>query len=203
MTEGVITGPFAHVVGTFDLVQGTGTIDYVTPVRTATESTDVEDEGIRLVGEDQLKKKLFEKIVNPQRNSCAPHAQRGTYEEFVPVAADLRRIKLLIKGTVAAEFARGSAASAGTIAFGAPNPSTPHRLPLAATTGLAPMAGVTYSVQAKPEGARAWQTVSIGLKTPSTEVDVNQFPGSKSVAVRVLRSDGFSETEIFHDTKTF
>ena len=44
MTEGVITGSFAHVVGTFDLVQGSGTIDYVTPVRIATESDDVEDE---------------------------------------------------------------------------------------------------------------------------------------------------------------
>jgi hypothetical protein len=202
MTEGVITGSFAHVVGTFDLEQGTGTIDYVTPVRVATESADVNDEGIRLLGEDDANQKLFEKVVNPQRNSCAPHAQRGTYEEFVATSPNLRRIKLLINGAVAAEFVRGSARPAGSVTLGAPNPDAPHRLAVA-PSGMAPAPGVTYSVQAKPESSTAWQTLAVGLKTPSTEVDVNQFPGAASVAVRVLRSDGFSETEIFHDTKRF
>ncbi len=201
MTEGVVTGSFAHVVGTFDLAQRTGTIDYVTPVRVATETADLEDEGIRLVGEDEAKQKLFDKVVNPQRNSCAPHAQRGTFEEFVPISPSLRRIALLIKGAVAAEFVRGSATPGGAVAFGAPNADAPNRFALTAGGGMAPAPGVTYSVQAKPEGGMAWQTIAVGLKTPSTEVDVNQFPGAKSVAVRVLQSDGFSETEIFHGTK--
>ena len=203
MTDGVITGSFAQVVGTFDLVQGTGTIDYVTPVHIATESDDVADEGIRLIGETDAKQKLFDKIVNPQRNSCNPQAQKGTYEEFVPVAPTLQRIGLLIKEVMAAEFTRGSAAPTGTVAFGAPSPDAPHRVPLEATSVTAPVRGVTYSVQARPEGAAAWQTIAVGLPTPSAEVDVNQFPGAKGVSVRVLRSDGFSETEVFQGHRAF
>jgi hypothetical protein len=203
MTEGVIRGSFAHVVGTFNLEQGTGTIDYVTPVQIAAESADLADEGLRLVGEDEANHRLFEKVVNPQRNSCAPTMQRGTYEEFVPAPSKLRRIKLLIQGAVAAEFVRGSATGGGTVAFGAPIPDAPHRFALAASSGLAPAPGVTYIVQAKPADAPVWHTIGVGLKTPSTEVDVNQFPGAKRIAVRVLRSDGFSETEIFHNEKRF
>jgi len=203
MTEGVITGSFAHVVGTFDLVQGAGTIDYVTPVRIATESDDVEDEQIHLIGENEAKQRLFDKPVNPQRNSCNPHAQKGTYEEFVPVVPSLHRIELSIKGVVVAQFIRGSAAAGSTVAFGAPTPTSPHRIPVAPTSATAPVRGVTYSIQAKPEGSAAWQTVAVGLPTPSAEVDVNQFPGAKGVSVRVLRSDGFSETEIFQADKAF
>jgi hypothetical protein len=179
MSEGVITGAFAQVVGTFDLVAKSGTIDYVTPVRIATESADVEDEGIHLVGEDAAKQKLFDKIVNPQRNSCSPHAQKGTYEEFVPVSANLQRIELSINGAVVAEFTRGSATPSGGVAFGAASADAPHRVPLTTAAAAAPVRGVTYSVQAKPEGDAAWQTLAVGLPTPSTEIDVNQFPGRK------------------------
>jgi len=48
-----------------------------------------------------------------------------------------------------------------------------------------------------------WQTIGIGLFSPSTEVDVNQFPGAKAIELRVLQSDGFSEQEVFKETKTF
>jgi hypothetical protein len=53
------------------------------------------------------------------------------------------------------------------------------------------------------EGASNWQTLAIGLPSPTTHVDVNQFPGAKSVRIRVLESDGFSEDKIFEETKTF
>ena len=204
MVQAVQKGDFAHVVGTFDLQQATGTIDYVTPVRVAADSVDVEDEGIHLVGENADHVRLFNKVVNPQRNSCAPQAKRGTFEEFVPVSPDLRTIKLMIADSVAAEFKRGDmAAAAGRIALGPASAETPHHLALSSAVAVAPTPGVTYVVQAKAENSDQWQTLAVGLPTPSAEVNVNQFPGAAKVDVRVLRSDGFSEAEVFRDTRTF
>jgi hypothetical protein len=203
MVEGVEKGTFAHVVGTFDLTQKTGTIDYVTPVRTAVDSSDVQDEGIHLIGQNEAGKQLFDQVVNPQRNSCAPNAQAGTFEEFVPVTPDLRSIILRIGGSIAAEFSRGNPAAPGAIAFGASSPDAPHKLALDNPAGPAPAPGVTYTVQAKADQDRNWQTLAVGLPTPTMELDVNQFPGAKSVNVRVLRTDGFSETEVFKATKDF
>jgi hypothetical protein len=63
--------------------------------------------------------------------------------------------------------------------------------------------GITYTVQAKPKGSERWQMLAIGLKSPSTGVDVNHFPGASGADVRVLQSDGFAEKEIFRDSKSF
>jgi hypothetical protein len=203
MVEGVATGTFAHVAGTFDLTQRTGTIDYVTPVRTAADSTDVHDEGIHLVGETSTKQRLFDQVVNPQRNSCAPHAQTGTYDEYIPVVPELHRIALLINGSVAAEYLRGNADAAGAVTLGAAALNSPHKFALAPSQAAASVQGVTYTVQAKADDEQNWQTIAVGLTTPNAEVDVNQFPGAKAVDVRVLQTDGFSETQVFQDTKKF
>jgi len=198
--EGVSKADFAHGVGTFHLAKKTGTIDYVTPVHTATASLDMEDGRIHLVGQTETGQKLFDIPVNPQRNSCAPHAEEGTFEEFVPVSPDLRRIILYVDGSEAAEFSRGKAAGQRGITLGVSD-KMPNKLSLDAQAAQAP--GVTYKVQAKPAERNIWQTLAVGLPTPVTEVDVNQFPGSKSIEIRVLRSDGFSEAEIFKETKKF
>jgi len=203
MGFGVSNGEFAHVVGTFDLAKKTGTIDYVTPVKTSVQSEDVQDEGIHLVGTDEWNKRTFDKVVNPQRNSCAPHGQQGTYEEYVPVSPELRQVSLLIDGAVAAEFARGTPMHPANIVLGSPNPAAPHKFSLDMTTPSSPSPGITYTVQAKAEHDPVWQTLAVGMPAPTTEVDVNQFPGAKSVNVRVLRSDGFSESQVFQETKTF
>jgi len=158
---------------------------------------------ITVVGEDAAGNKLFEKPVNPQRNSCAPHAQRGTFEEFVPVSPQLNKIRLVIGESTAAEFRRGAQAAPAAISFGAQLPDAPHRLSLSPTGVAAAISGISYTVQAKPADAPHWQTLAVGLPTPHAEIDVNQFPGSKSVEVRVMKSDGFTEDEVFRDTKNF
>jgi hypothetical protein len=195
----VVKGSFAHVVGTFDLPEGTGSIDYVTPVRTATRSLAGGDDRLRLRGLDQAGRTLFDLAANPQYNSCQPRTDAGTYEEFVPVSPDLVRIVLEVGGRLAAEYRRGPAGAPGPIVLGAASAEAPHRVPLRAATATA--VGVTYTVQAKPEGSPLWQTIGVGLPTPDADVDVNQFPGAVSVDVRVLRSDGFTEVEVFRDRK--
>lgn len=198
MGAGVLNGS-----GTFDLDRKKGTIDYVTPVKVAVQSDDFDDEGIELVGLDGADKQIFDKKVNPQRNSCAPHEPTGTFDEYVPVSPQLRRIKLMIKGVEAAQFARGASLPSGVVAMGGPDPSSPNRFTLDAAHTFTASPGVTYTVQAKAEHEPNWQTIAVGLPVPSTEIDANQFPGAKSVSVRVLQSDGFSESKVFEDKKAF
>jgi hypothetical protein len=61
---------------------------------------------------------------------------------------------------------------------------------------------VTYTVQAKADGA-PWRTVALGLPLPSTDIDVNQFPGARRLEIRVLQSDGFEESEVFRQVNVF
>lgn len=203
MGAGVQDGSFAHVSGTFDLDNKKGTIDYVTPVKVAVQSEDFVDEGIKLIGLDETDNQVFDKKVNPQRNSCAPHAPNGTFDEYVSVSPQLRRIKLMIKGVEAALFTRGTSVSSGLVAMGGPDPSSPNRFSLDSVHTLLPSPGVTYTVQAKGDHEPNWQTIAVGLPVPKTDIDVNQFPGAKSVSVRVLQSDGFSESQVFEEKKTF
>lgn len=203
MGAGVLDGSFAHVSGTFDLDRKKGTIDYVIPVKVAVQSEDFEDEGIKLIGFDGADQQIVDKKVNPQRNSCAPHAPTGTFDEYIPVSPQLRRIKLMIKGVEAAQFTRGVSVSPAMVAMGGPDPGSPNRFWLDAVQTLTPSPGVTYTVQAKAEHEPNWQTIAVGLPVPSTNIDVNQFPGAKSVSVRVLQSDGFSESKVFEEKKTF
>lgn len=202
MPTGVTKGAFAHVAGTFDLVAKKGTIDYVTPVSVAAESNDFEDEHILLIGESAQQGQIFQKAVNPQRNSCAPQSTQGTFEEYVPVTPDLANLRLTIDGVTAAEFSRGQRSIPGNLALGPPNPSSPHRIPVKPAAAAKPALNVTYTVQAKADGA-SWQTVALGLPLPATDIDVNQFPGAKRLEIRVLQSDGFEESEVFRRLMTF
>jgi hypothetical protein len=203
MGAGVKDGNFAHVSGTFDFDNKKGTIDYVTPVKIAVQSENFEDEGLELIGFDGERKQIFDKKVNPQRNSCAPHAPSGTFDEYISVSPQLRLIKLMVKGVEAAQFTRGTSVSPGLIAMGGPDPDSPNRFPLDPANAFTHAPGVTYTVQAKGEQEPNWQTIAVGLDVPKTDIDVNQFPGAKSVSVRVLQSDGFSESQVFEEKKTF
>jgi hypothetical protein len=202
MPTEVTKGAFAHVAGTFDLETKKGTIDFVTPVSLAAASNDFDNEHIHLIGESDQRGQLFDKPVNPQRNSCAPQGTKGTFEEYIPVSPNLAHIRLTIDGVTAAEFLRGQRAIPGTLSLGHPDPSAPHRMTIQQGTGAQPAANVTYTVQAKADGAQ-WRTVAVGLPLPSTDIDVNQFPGAKRLEIRVLQSDGFEESEVFRQVKVF
>ena len=80
-------------------------------------------------------------------------------------------------------------------------PDAPHRMLI--ESAALPTPGVTYSVQAKPDSSATWMTLAVGLDAPTSEVNINQFPGAKSIDVRVLRTDGFTETEVLRETRHF
>jgi hypothetical protein len=193
-------GKFAHIVGTFDLRQSTGTIDYVTPVEIATVPSDGGASSLRLVGEG-VSGVVFDRPVHPQRNSCAPNAESGTFEEFVPVTPALTVVKLMVGATVAAEYRRGPQTPSPPVTLAGASPDKPYKLLIKAAAQ--PTSGVTYSVQARTDSSTSWMTLAVGLDVANSEVNVNQFPGAKQIEVRVLRTDGFSETEVLRQTKTF
>ena len=91
----------------------------------------------------------------------------------------------------------GTTASATRfLTMGAAPPDNQHRRTLS-SAGTAPAEnGISYTVQVLPEGASAWQTIAVGRQTPAVEFDRNQFPGSRTAQVRILRSTGF-EDEVF------
>ena len=118
MSSGLSKGSYAHVTGTFDLTGQTGTIDYVTPVRIATLSPPGKDEGVHLIGEDSSKNTLFDQVAKLQRNSCAPNASQGTYENYIPVTPELHSVRLEVRGANAANFARGQKSAPRALSFG-------------------------------------------------------------------------------------
>ncbi|MER8408169.1 hypothetical protein NKH16_26470 [Mesorhizobium sp. M1307] len=203
MENELIFGQYAHVAGTFDLSAKSGTIDYVTPIKTAQRAAEAPTGTIHLIGESHDQKRLFDQVVHPQRNSCAPNAAQGTFEAVIPVNPSLGSIRLEIDGKIAAVFQRGQKVPAASLSLGPPDPARPHRVMVNAPPSQVASEGVTYTVQAKPGGSENWQTLAVGLPVPQTSLDVNQFPGAKSVEVRVLQSDGFSEEQIFQETKHF
>ena len=200
MKKTLTKGKYAQVVGTFDLHDCSGTIDYVTPVDFATKTSEGEVANLRLIGEGPSGV-VFDTPVHPQRNSCAPHADSGTFEEFVPVTPALRTVKLMVGTTIAAQYKRGLDSAGPPVTVAGLNLSSPYKLQISSDALPAP--GVTYSVQAKPDTSSSWMTLAVGLDAPNSEVNINQFPGANKIEVRVLRTDGFTETEVLRETKQF
>jgi len=202
MNKTLTKGKYAQVVGTFDLHDSSGTIDYVTPVDVATETSEGGIANLRLIGEGPSGV-VFDMPVHPQRNSCAPHAESGTFEEFVQVTPGLRTVKLMVGATVAARYERGLGLDlAGPpVTVAGLSLSSPYKMLI--SSAALPTPGVTYSVQAKPDSSSSWMTLAVGLDAPNSEVNINQFPGASKIEVRVLRTDGFTETEVLRETKQF
>jgi hypothetical protein len=193
----------ALVTGRFDLGKRYAHIDFVTPValpsvpeRSANEQSPLALRGIADNGDTQ-----FQQPVKLLRNSCMPKADYGTFQEYVPTVASLARIQLLYDGEKMHEVDRAGHARPGpdTFVFGMPDPTKTNKLSLEATAPVAD--GATFTIQARPEGTTRWFTLAVGKKDPKAEVDLNQFPGASSVDVRVLRSDGFSESEVFSESR--
>jgi hypothetical protein len=205
MTQEVVAGAFAHVVGTFDLTSRIGTIDYVTSVKVAQRRDEADEDGqlLHLRGLTAEGKVVFDVAVHPQHNSCAPDLSRGTFEVIVPAHPELQRLVLEIEGEPAASFRRGDRAGESALSLGPPDPAEPNRMRINAVSGAAPSEGVSYTVQAKASEAGRWETIAVGLPVPDSSVDINQFPGANEVEVRVLRSDGFSEDVIFQERRRF
>jgi hypothetical protein len=118
----------------------------------------------------------------------------------------MKSVSLQLKGKEISRYEAGAAPSGPTAGatFGLElaGAAAASRRPLRIDQlgGLQPVAGVTYSVQVKPDNKSTWDTIAVSRPTPEVDVDRNQFAGAKRAAVRVLRTTGFDEEIIAEDT---
>lgn len=203
-----------HVVGTVDLKVGSGEFLYVNPIRAAGVPAGGENAGVagppdaaapplrpfELVAESAQGKELGRfrpPILLPSEAGDKP--TEGLIDVAIPFVQGMQRLVLLHNGKEAAVFEAGPPATAAAvpaagppvIAMGAAPPGKPEKREM--TVEGVPQAepGVSYTVQVRPEGHQAWQTIAVGKSSPHFQLDRNQFPGAASATVRVLRSTGF------------
>lgn len=210
------TGKFVNLVALVDRKKGVGKILYVNPSAVATTADaagaalgvppspfDAFEISIQDSGGRELRR--FHPTIQVSNCEGDETPETGLVNEDMPVLQSMKRVALLHNGVEVSHFEAGEsrpalelAAGMAPLSLGAPLAAKPNRRGL--STGVAPQAesGVSYTIQVKPEGASAWETIAVGRHTPHAEIDRNQFPGSKSATVRVLRSTGF-EDEVFSE----
>lgn len=134
-----------------------------------------------------------EALATANSTGSVPQETTGLIDEVIPFVEGMHRVVLLRNGEELARFESGDVQP-----MAGPSPAlsidagaSPHRRTLRSRTER--RAGVKFTIQVKPEGAKAWQTIAVGRETPEVQFDSNQFPGAKKARVRVLRSTGFDD----------
>lgn len=201
MTRKMDYGNWAQVIGAYDLTVRKGEIQSMMPASIAFASLPGGEERVRLRGLDQDEAMLFDLAVNPLTPSCGVVGERRVFEEYVPVTPKLATVRLYIDGVPAADYAPGSPEPRGQLEIAPTRGASPYRLPIEGDVEEEP--GVSYVVQARPDGDRRWHTLAAGLLQPKVQVDINQFPGAKALDVRVLRTNGLETSEVLHERRVF
>lgn len=209
-----LSGRFVHVVARVDLDKRTGKILYVNPATAGVKMAAGGDPTVRLRFADADGAEVAS--LNPVLHlaSCEARAahRSALIQEDVELAPGMTSIELQVDGNTvdsytAGKLAVGAASQKGKLTAQKLKGASPFAGPKMqlGTAGVEWLAvdGVSYTVQAKPTQASPWSTLAVGGSTPSVTVDANQFPGSKSVIVRVLRTNGFFEDVVAEDVVKF
>lgn len=195
-------GNFIQVVGTLDMDARQGEILYVNP---ASQVAMPDDSGrdpratLELLSADG--KVLLS--VHPVLHISTCNGDGGDHvallQEYIPAQEGASVVRLSVDGQVIDEYSAGGAVPAGNLEMGTESVGTAsaHAGPKLKLAGAVQEAkGVTYSIQARPKNGRAWSTLAVGRRTPQVVIDSNQFPGHAQVEVRILRTNGFFDTEV-------
>jgi hypothetical protein len=206
MTSGIKTGSYVHVVATINMKTGDGKILYVNPANSTIVSDAAPEPQVELAVTSREGKQVYRAPVVVRRSSCDHNQPNdvGLIQADLPQTPDMKSVSLLFHDKEVSRYEGGQPASAAGAAFGLAlgrGPSTNRQqLKISELAGLQPAAGVTYSVQVKPDSGGPWNTIAVGRPTPELEFDRNQFAGAKIATVRVLRTTGFDEDVIAQDT---
>lgn len=120
----------------------------------------------------------------------------GLIDEIIPFVQGMTALVLMNDGSEIDRFQAGTRSGLPvSLSIGDALAKHTNRRTLEAL-GAIPEPGVTFTIQVRPENAKAWQTIAIGRATPTVDLDRNQFPGARHARVRVLRNTGF-EDEVF------
>lgn len=198
------TTRLAHVVATVDATEGSGSILYVNPsnVRSGPAGDAVADrDDTALVLRDADGGEVGRVYPEVRYDPCFEHDDEhhmGLIQQDVELPDGVAEIELVRGGTVLDTFRPDQPPPASEIAaemsLGPPMAGGNRREFGAAD--VKPHKGVTYLIQARADNSTDWQTLSIGRRTPEFQIDKNQFPGARSVAVRVIQTAGFSRRTV-------
>src|SRR5262249_13110415 len=177
-------GSFVHVVATVNKIKGDGSIKYVNPSTSTIASDAATDKDVELAAYDSTGKEIFREPVIVRRSSNEPDrpSDVGLIQADLPRMRDMKSVRLLLKGQEISRYDGGPKPAGAAAAFGialAGNAAANRRpLKIDELAGLQPVAGVTYSVQVKPDNKETWDTIAVSRPTPQVDVDRNQFAGA-------------------------
>lgn len=184
------------VVATVSLTRRSGTIRHVNPLEHRRGPKDVgQDAILRVSGADGEALGEFPVAVRLDSEIAEGDERRGIIDAIIEVDPAARVIELVVGEEVVDRYGIGGAA-----------PQVRALRMEAAPEGLrvegeaVEAEGMTYAVQVSTDDGQSWQTVAIGLKTPSAEVDRSQFPPGQTVWVRVIATNGLQRWVVMTDT---
>ncbi|MFL6333271.1 MAG: hypothetical protein ACJ754_08025 [Pyrinomonadaceae bacterium] len=188
------SGDFISVVAEVNLTERTGQILYVNPVSHALTPESSGAAGFELRVLDAAGQTLGAYPAHVKLNSCNdPSEERtGIVDAVIPAHEGARRLELLFEGQVLDTFNAGGGVS--------PEGST-RRGGVAESAEAAP-SNVTYNVQVSTDDGQTWQTLSVGRTSPDVTIDRTQFAPGSRVNVRVVATDGFTNTVADGETFT-
>ena len=198
------SGDFISVVATINLTARTGEILYVNPVTSAlaaAAAADANNVEIRVLDAEGQTLGAYPTPV--KLNACADAGQdlAGIIDAVIPSHPGARQLELVLGGQVIDTFRAG-----GTV----PEVSNLHRDEITESVfsfaweppaAEAEASKLTYNVQVSTDDGQSWQTVAVGRTSPDVTVDRTQFEPGARVTVRVVATDGFTNTVA--DTETF
>jgi hypothetical protein len=208
MKAEIQTGAFVHVVATVNKTGGTGKIMYVNPSVSTVASDAAPDKDVELAIYDDNGKEIYREPVVVRRSSDEPDRPNdvGLIQADLPRMPEMKSVRLLLGGKEISVYEGGpklpgaAGAQMMGLALGG-NPSASRRpLKINEIAGMQPVAGVTYSVEVKPDNKEFWETIAVSQPTPEIDFDRNQFAGARRATIRVLRTTGFDEDVIAEDT---
>ena len=199
-------GDYLHVVGTYDLTKGAtkGTLAYVFPGRIKSLASVETRDHVVAVGRDERENTLFEAnvelkraaAIDMPRDSGAFHITVGRHER-------LSRLELWVDHHLACTLApsstpRDAKAQVRARILSPSSGDDSYRLGIAWPEWYGRQ--LSHTVQARRAGdGERWRTIAVGITAATSEVSLDrQELGLPSpVDVRILRAQGFSDTEIY------
>ncbi|HEX8138517.1 MAG TPA: hypothetical protein VF544_13195 [Pyrinomonadaceae bacterium] len=204
------SGDFISVVAEVNLTDRTGKISYVNPVSRALTPAAPDATGFELRVLDDAGQELGTYPAHVKLNACNdPSEERtGIVDAVIPAHPGARQLELRFEGQVLDTFrAGGGAPEVSNLRRGEATDSALSFAwdgaaePAAEFGEVAPPPNVTYNVQVSTDDGQTWQTVAVGRTSPDVTLDRTQFEPGARVTVRVIATDGFTNTVA--DTETF
>jgi hypothetical protein len=182
-----------HVVARVNLTRQEGQIKYVHPIKAqqAEVGTITGRVILRLKKENGELLKDYIVPVKLDSVSDTPVEMTGLVDCIMPAHSDAAQIDLVIDEKTVDTFQRGGAVR---------EIKNVKKLAEADALGLVweqevePDTGMTYVVQASTDDGQTWFTLAVGLRKPEFKFDPKQFPDAKKVYIRILATNGFTET---------